>query len=80
LLQPDLTLIFDVPVQVARERLDKKRPDRFEHEDQEFFRRVRSGYMERAARNPLRVQVLDGSRPIDAVKKEVEKIVSSICI
>jgi dTMP kinase len=79
-LQPDLTLVFDVPVQVAKERLDKDRSDRFEHEDHEFFRRVRSGYLERAARNALRVQVLDGSRPIDEVKKEVENIIISICI
>lgn len=79
-LQPDLTLVFDVPVQVARGRLDKDRSDRFEHEDREFFRRVRAGYLERAARNPLRVQVLDGGRPIDEVKKVVENIIASICI
>jgi dTMP kinase len=79
-LQPDLTLVFDVPVQVARGRLDRNRPDRFEHEDQDFFRKVRAGYLERAAKNPLRVRVLDGGRPIEEVKKSVENIISSICI
>jgi dTMP kinase len=78
-LQPDLTLVFDVPVKVARGRLDKDRADRFEHEDHEFFRRVRSGYLDRAARNPHRVKVLDGSRPVDEVKKAVEKIITGIC-
>lgn len=78
-LRPDLTLILDVPVEVARSRLDKNRADRFEHEDHEFFRRVRAGYLERAAEDPGRVRVVDGSRPVDEVKKSVEKIISVIC-
>lgn len=78
-LQPDLTLIFDVPVEVARSRLDKDRSDRFEHENHEFFRRVRAGYLARAARDPSRVRVVDGSLPVDKVRKGVEKIVSAIC-
>jgi len=69
-----------VPVQVARGRLAKERSDRFELEDQEFFRRVRSGYLERAAKNPLRVRVVDSGRPVDIVKKEVENIIFSICL
>jgi len=78
-LQPDLTLILDVPVEVARSRLDKGSSDRFEHEDHEFFRRVRAGYLERAAKDPVRVRVVDGTLPVDEVRKRVERIVSAIC-
>jgi len=78
-LRPDLTLILDVPVEVARSRLDKSSSDRFEHEDREFFRRVRAGYLERAANDPVRVRVVDGTLPVDEVRKRVVKIVSAIC-
>jgi dTMP kinase len=80
-LQPDLTLLFDVPVDVARERLagTASRPDRFEREQGDFFDRVRSAYLERARSDPARVRVLDGNRSRDIVKKELEDILTTIC-
>ena len=78
-LLPDLTLVFDVPVEVARARLPKNRKDRFESENMAYFERVRAGYLERAAAEPRRVRVVDGRRPLSEVEKEVEDIVSTIC-
>ena len=77
-LRPDLTLVFDVPVEVALARLPKERKDRFESEDKAYFERVRAGYLERAAAEPHRVRVVDGSRPVNNVKKEVEDIISTL--
>jgi dTMP kinase len=77
-LLPDLTLVFDVPVDVALARLSKNRKDRFESEDKAYFERVRAGYLERAAAEPQRVRVVDGSRPQANVKKEVEDIISTL--
>lgn len=78
-LKPDLTLVFDVPVEVALARLSRDRADRFESESRGYFERVRAGYLECAAAEPGRVRVVDGGRPIEEVKKTVENIVSTIC-
>ena len=78
-LQPDLTLVFDAPVEVALSRLEKTRTDRFEREDRGFFERVRAEYLTRAAANPTRMKVIQGGRPLSEVKKDVEDIVSTIC-
>ena len=49
-LQPDLTLLFDVPLEVARARLDASRaPDKFEQERADFFAATRTEYLRRAA-------------------------------
>jgi len=64
-LQPDLTLLFDVPLEVARERLDATRTlDKFEREQGEFFARCRAEYLRRAAQYPARFAVIDSTRSI----------------
>ncbi len=71
-LQPDLTFYFDVPPEVARQRLQGARaPDRFEQERAEFFERVRAAYLERARRFPARIVVLDGREPPEAVRQQL---------
>jgi len=68
-LQPDLTLLFDVPLEVARERLDATRTlDRFEQEQADFFARCRDEYLRRAAQFPERVVVIDSTRSIEDVR------------
>ena len=79
-LQPDLTIVFDAPFEVAlARRLAKAQADRFEREDRGFFERVRAGYLERAAAEPRRLRVVDGSKPLAEVKKEIEAIISTLC-
>ena len=79
--QPDLTLYFDLPVEVARARLAnlQSRRDRFEQEDAGFFERVRGAYLERARRHPQRIRVIDASRSLDEVKKSVEDLLLDVC-
>jgi dTMP kinase len=76
-LQPDLTLLFDVPVAVGQQRLGRERElDRFERERVDFFERVRAGYMDRAKRFPARIHVVDSALAIDRVRKSLEEIIS----
>ena len=71
-LQPDLTLLFDVSVEVSRQRLAFNIAlDRFEQEKQEFFTRVREAYLVRAAVYPKRIQVIDSSRSIAEIQSEL---------
>jgi dTMP kinase len=68
-LQPDLTLLFDVPLDVARARLDATRTlDRFEAEQADFFARVRGEYLRRAAASGGRIVVVDSTLAIDDVR------------
>lgn len=72
-LQPDLTLFFDVPVKVGRERLARGRTlDRFEREQTDFFERVRAAYLERAQQFSTRFRIIDATRSIAEVRKELE--------
>lgn len=78
--QPDLTLYFDVTVEVGRQRINAiKPPDRFEREHDAFFRKVRDAYLERAHRFPRRISVIDANRSLEEVKKSLDKIILSIC-
>jgi dTMP kinase len=78
-LQPDLTIVFDAPVEVALGRLAEGQSDRFEREDQAFFERVRAEYLARAQADPVRLRVVDGGQAPAEVKKRLEEIISSIC-
>jgi len=78
-LQPDLTLVFDAPVEVALARLATDRGDRFELESKAFFERVRAAYLARAAAEPRRMRVVQSARSLPEVKKVIEDIVSTIC-
>jgi dTMP kinase len=71
-LQPDLTLLFDVPLAVARARLDATRAlDKFEQEQADFFGRCRGEYLRRATENPGRIAVIDSSASIDEVRTAI---------
>jgi len=77
-LQPDLTLFFDVPALVGQQRLGSDRQrDRFERERTDFFERVRAGYLDRAARFPSRIRIIDATPGIDIVRQSLEHIVAS---
>ena len=78
-LQPDITLLFDVPVEVSIKRLSTARaPDKFERENAEFFTRIRHAYLQRAIENPVRFRIIDADRPLEIVKKSVEDIMLKI--
>jgi dTMP kinase len=74
-LQPDCTILFDLPVDVARLRSAGARaPDRFESEHEAFFQRVRQGYLARAAGNPGRFRLIDATRPMAEIEAQLASI------
>ena len=78
-LQPDVTLLFDVPVEVSMQRLAATRvPDKFEREDANFFSRIRQAYLQRAQENPARFRVIDASVALTEVVSNVEAILATI--
>jgi hypothetical protein len=69
-LRPDLTLIFDLPVEVGLARAAARgRLDRFEQEGQGFFQAVRQAYLDRAAAQPLRYRLVDAAQPLAQVQQ-----------
>lgn len=72
--QPDRTWFFDVPLEVARQRLAGAREaDRFEREDQEFFERTRHAYQTRAQQHPARILTVDATGDLAAVRAQLER-------
>jgi dTMP kinase len=72
LRQPDLTLWFDLPPEVAAQRLTTARvPDKFESQPQSFFREVRSAYARRMTEMPKRFAQIDANQSRDAVWHDV---------
>jgi dTMP kinase len=79
-LQPDLTFLFDVPLEVARARLDASRElDKFELEKADFFAATRSEYLRRATEFPARFRVIDSTQPIGDVQQQLVKITETLC-
>lgn len=80
-LQPDLTLLFDVPVEVAQSRLASSGNslDRFEQEKRGFFERVRSAYLARAVQEPQRIVCIDAALSLANIHLILEKTVLTIC-
>ncbi|MAF01389.1 MULTISPECIES: dTMP kinase [unclassified Herbaspirillum] len=78
-LQPDLTLLFDVPLEVARARLDAERTlDKFEQEKADFFANTRAEYLRRAAQFPQRFRLIDSTRRIPVIQEELRAIVAAL--
>ena len=73
---PDLTLLFDLPVDVALQRAaERSELDRFEREPKDFHSRIRYSYLELASNNH-RIKTVDSSKDTKLVSKQVEKYLS----
>ena len=81
-LQPDLTFLFDLPPEVAGERIAQQGRvlDKFEQERADFHGRVRQAYLERAAEAPRRIRVINAGQSLDSIKKQVEQILLTYCL
>jgi dTMP kinase len=78
-LQPDLTLVFDVPIEVARRRLDATRTlDKFEQEQADFFTRCRNEYLRRAAQFPQRMAVIDSTQSIEETRARLTQALEKL--
>jgi len=77
-LQPDLTIWFDLPAAVAAQRLAGARaPDKFESQPLAFFERVAGGYADRMAANPGRFARVNADQDAESVWVEVDAAVRS---
>ncbi|MDY0964861.1 MULTISPECIES: dTMP kinase [Massilia] len=78
-LQPDLTLLFDVPLEVARQRLDATRTlDKFEREQADFFAKCRAEYLRRAEQFPERFVVVDSTRSIADIQASLAQVLEKL--
>jgi dTMP kinase len=78
-LQPDLTLLFDVPLEVARQRLDATRTlDKFEREQADFFAKCRAEYLRRAEQFPARFVVVDSTGSIADIQASLAHVLEKL--
>lgn len=78
--QPDLTILFDIRPAIGRKRAGRKRrPDRFEREREAYYRRVRDGYLRRAAGNTRRIRLLDAGGTRFEVRRRLAIVLSRFC-
>lgn len=77
--QPDLSLLFDVPEGTSMERLARHATrDRFEREQHDFFKRVRTAYLQRAEQNRSRFRVIDSTRTPNEVRTQLLQIIADL--
>jgi Thymidylate kinase len=76
-VRPDLTLVLDLPVPIALERVSQRAgaADRFEAERSDFFEAIRQTYLERARRLPHSHVVVDASVDAETIATKLEAIV-----
>jgi len=72
-LTPHLTLLFDLPVEVAKQRNGGKGGDRMESEGEDFYQKVRQGYLKLRQAHPQRIKLIDADREEGAVWEEVKR-------
>lgn len=78
-LRPDLTLVFDLPVEIGLARAAARgRLDRFEQEGLAFFEAVRQAYLQRAGHEPQRYRLLDAAQSLEAVQAAIDGLLPAI--
>lgn len=78
-LQPDITILLDVPSALGHARSRRVRPpDRFEQEQEAFHKRVREAYLRRAREHPARIRIVDASGTVYQVQNRLKELILSI--
>lgn len=78
-LRPDLTLVFDLPVEIGLSRAAARgRLDRFEQEGRAFFEAVRSTYLARAQAEPARYRIVDAAQPLAEVQRNLDALLPTL--
>lgn len=78
-LRPDLTLVFDLPVEIGLARATARgRLDRFEQEGRAFFDAVRNTYLQRAAAEPARYRLVDAAQSLEQVQRSLDALLPQV--
>ncbi|HHJ14394.1 MAG TPA: dTMP kinase [Gammaproteobacteria bacterium] len=78
-LQPDLTVLFDLPVETGLGRAGARgAPDRFEREQRSFFEAVRAAYLARARQYPERFRVIDAGQALEQVQRQLGQVAEAL--
>jgi dTMP kinase len=78
-LQPDLTLLFDAPIELGMQRAKKRGDlDRFENEQLSFFNKVREAYLERAQQYSERIKMIDATQSLEKVQNDIQKLLENL--
>ncbi|WPO98751.1 dTMP kinase [Pseudomonas sp. HR96] len=78
-LRPDLTLVFDLPVEIGLARATARgRLDRFEQEGRAFFDAVRNTYLQRAAAEPQRYRLVDAAQSLEQVQRSLDALLPQV--
>lgn len=85
-LKPDLTLLFDLPVEIGLNRANKRNDklkksssiDRFEKENMDFHKRVRESYLGLLKNDPGRFRLIDANRDVDTIQEEIRRHISDL--
>ncbi len=74
--QPNLTLLFDVPLEIARARLEASLAlDKFEREKAGFFQATRLAYLERASEFPERFVIINSQHTIAEIQEQLKTLI-----
>ena len=77
--QPDLTLLFDLPVETSLSRVKARGElDRFEKEELEFHKRIRNTYLDLAKNNSNRIKIIDSSEKIESMLNNVKQAIQKL--
>ncbi len=77
--EPSLTLLFDLPVEMALQRINVRGLlDRFESESLDFHKRIREEYLNLASRYPNRIKIIDSSVDEENVSKQIEQVIEEL--
>jgi len=79
-LQPDVTFLFDLPVEIGQQRVISRNEDidRFEQEKVDFFQKIRDCYLQRAEDEPERIKVIDATQSIDDIGVQLSRILQTL--
>lgn len=77
--QPDMSLLFDLPVELGMKRAGKRGVlDRFEQEQKVFFEQVREAYLDRARQDPERFRIIDAGQELAAVQRQLDHVIEEL--
>ena len=78
-LKPDLTLLFDLPIDVSLTRLKSNgNLDKFEKESSDFHKRIRNSYLDLAKKEPSRFKIIDSNQNINIIEKEIYLVLDKL--